>query len=148
MAVFRYDVPEAQSHYQVDYCCVRNYADSESYSPVSSNLPNSYHGTPGYHGTLSIDPATGAIMRITVEASLKDSDPITDGSVAIDYGQVRIEGDKSYICPVHSVAISVARSEIEGLYAPRAVRRINEVEFTNYRGYGAAEQMLVPAASQ
>ena len=148
MAVFRYEVPEAQSHYQVDYCCVRHYADSDSYSPVSSNLPNSYHGTPGYHGTLSIDPATGAIMRMTVEASLKNSEPITDGSVAIDYGQVRIEGDKSYICPVHSVAISVVRSEIEGLYAPRAVRRINEVEFTNYHGLGAAERMLVPAASR
>jgi hypothetical protein len=147
VAVFQYDVSEAQSHYVVDYCCVRNYADSESYSPVSSNLPNSYHGTPGYHGTLSIDPATGAIMRITVEASLKSSEPITDGAVAIDYGPVTI-GDKSYICPVHSVAISVVRSQIEGLYAPRAVRRINEVEFTNYHPGGATAQMVMPAASQ
>jgi hypothetical protein len=77
---------------------------------------------------------------------LKNSDPITDGEVAIDYGVVTI-GDKSYICPVHSVAISVARSHIEGLYAPRAVRRINEVEFTNYHRLGATEQMLMPAAS-
>jgi hypothetical protein len=144
MAVFEYDVPEAQSHYEVDYCCVRSYDDS--YSPPSGEGPNSYHGTPGYHGTLSIDPATGAIMRITVTALLKNSDPITDGEVAIDYGVVTI-GDKSYICPVHSVAISVARSQIEGLYAPRAVRRINEVEFTNYHRLGATEQMLMPAAS-
>jgi hypothetical protein len=144
MAVFEYDVPEAQSHYEVDYCCVRSYDDS--YSPPSGEGPNSYHGTPGYHGTLSIDPATGAIMRITVTALLKNSDPITDGEVAIDYGVVTI-GDKTYICPVHSVAISVARSQIEGLYAPRAVRRINEVEFTNYHRLGATEQMLMPAAS-
>lgn len=145
MAVFQYDVPEAQSHYVVDYCCVRKYEDS--YTPESSGVPNSYHGTPGYHGTLSIDPATGAIMRMTVEASLKHSDPITEGGVAIDYGQVTIEGDKSCICPVHSVAISVARKQIEGLYAPRAVRRINEVEFTNYHRIGAAEEKLMPVAS-
>ncbi len=144
MAVFQYDVPEAQSHYVVDYCCVRKYEDS--YTPPSGEGPNSYHGTPGYHGTLSIDPATGAIMRITVTALLKNSDPITDGEVAIDYGVVTI-GDKSYICPVHSVAISVALSQIEGLYAPRAVRRINEVEFTNYHRFGTTAQMLIPAAS-
>ena len=87
-------------------------------------------------------------MRITVEASLKSSAPITEGGVAIDYGLVTIEGDKSYVCPVHSVAISVVRSQIEGLYAPRTVRRINEVEFTHYHRYGATAEMVMPGARQ
>ncbi len=147
MAVFQYDVPQAQSHYEVDYCCVRSYEDPSNYTNLPEGIPNAYHGRPGYHGTLSIDAATGAIVRITVEALLRDSDPITDGGVAIDYGSVAIEGDKSYICPVHSVAISVTRSQVEGDFAPRMVRRINEVEFTDYHRFRATVQM-VPAGSQ
>ena len=147
VAVFQYNVPEAQSHYEVDYCCVRSYEDPGSYTH-SAGAPNAYHGRPGYHGTLSIDPVTGAIMRITVEALLRDSDPITDGGVAIDYGSVTIEGDTSYICPIRSVAISTSRSQITGDFAPRMVRRINEVRFDNYHRFGATVQMVIPAASQ
>lgn len=147
VAVFQYVVPGSQSHYQVDYCCVRGYEDARDYGSFPpGGLANAYHGRPGYHGTVSIDPATGAIVRITLEALLKESDPITDGGVAIDYGPVRIEGDKSYICPVHSVAISVGRNQISGDFAPRAVRRINEVEFTDYHRFGASVQMVVPGS--
>jgi hypothetical protein len=150
VAVFQYVVPEAQSHYEVDYCCVWSYGiPTRSFqSDAPFGIQNAYHGKPGYHGTLSIDPATGAIMRLTLEALLKYSDPITDGGVAIDYGSVPIEGDKNYICPVRSVAISVTRSDLGGDFTLRLVRRINEVEFTDYHRFRATVQMLAPAASR
>ncbi len=128
---------------------MRSYEDPNNYKGlVSGGIANFYHGRPGYHGKLSIDPATGAILRVRIEALLRESDPITDGGVAIDYGSVTIEGDKSYICPVHSVAVSVTRSQMEGDFAPRMVRRINEVRFDNYHRFGATVQMVIPAASQ
>ena len=148
VAVFQYSVPENQSHYEVDYCCVRSSEDPASYGGVGSDhSANAYHGRPGYHGTLAIDPATGAIMRFTVEALLKNSDPITEGGVAIDYGRVSIDADKSYICPVHSVAISVALSQTSGEFAARSVRRINDVTFDKYHRFGATVRML-PAGTQ
>ena len=148
VGVFQYKVPEEQSHYEVDYCCVRSYEGPTNYSPVPGGIANAYHGKPGYHGTLSIDPETGAIVRVTLEALLKGSDPITDGGVAIDYGLVTIEGDKSYICPVQSVAISETRSQIAGDFAPRMVKRINEVAFTDYHRFGATVQMVAPTGSR
>jgi len=41
--------------------------------------PSLYTDKPGYHGTLSIDPATGAILRIALEADLKTGDSIGPG---------------------------------------------------------------------
>jgi hypothetical protein len=149
LAVFQYVVPEAESHYEVDYCCAWSYGNSTSGIPSDApfGIQNAYHGKPGYHGTLSIDPVTGAIMRLTLEALLRASDPITDGGVAIDYGWVPIEGDKDYICPVRSVAISVTRSDVGGDFTLRLVRRINEVEFTDYHRFRATVKM-VPAGNQ
>jgi hypothetical protein len=147
VAVFQYAVPATQSHYEVDYCCVRSYQDPTSYRGFAfGGIPNAYHGKPGYHGTMSIDPATGAIVRITIEALLRQSDPITDGGVAIDYGPVAIEGDKTYVCPIRSVAISVTRSQVAGAFTPRIVRRINEVTFDNYHLFHATVQMVTPAS--
>jgi hypothetical protein len=147
VAVFQYAVPASQSHYEVDYCCVRSYEDPNANSGFApGGIANAYHGRPGYHGTLSIDPGTGAIVRVTLEALLKGSDPITDGGVAIDYGSVAIAGDTSYICPVRSVAISSSRSQIAGDFSPRMVRRINEVEFADYHRFRATVQMVVPAS--
>ena len=149
VAVFQYAVPASQSHYEVDYCCVRSYEDPTANSGFApGGIANAYHGRPGYHGTLSIDPGTGAIVRVTLEALLKGSDPITDGGVAIDYGSVAIAGDTSYICPVRSVAISTSRSQIAGDFTPRMVKRINEVEFADYHRFRATVQMVLPAGSR
>ncbi|MFP5230471.1 MAG: hypothetical protein ACLGXA_22875 [Acidobacteriota bacterium] len=143
VAVFQYMIPHGKSHYEVNYCCVKGVDDLSTALPTG--MANAYHGRPGYHGTFSVDPDTGALVRITLEALLKASDPITDGGVAIDYAPVPIEGDKSYICPVHSVAISVTRSLMPGEVEPHMVRRINDVEFTDYHRFRATVKMVLPA---
>jgi len=133
-AVFHYQVSTSSSHYSVDFCCVRD------------NLPdafrgNSYHGTPGYHGSLSVDSETGAILRVTFEAELDLSEPITNSSVAVEYGSVDI-GGKNYICPLQSVAISSARSYLPKEDRDTTVLRLNEVVFTNYHRFGSSVRVL------
>jgi hypothetical protein len=133
-AVFSYEVPAAVSRYRVDYCCTRGGTDNNDGS-------NSYHGTPGYHGFIYIDPATGAVLRYTLNSELRDSDAITRSAVLVQYGEVGIGGN-NYLCPVRGQVV------MEGWHAvgspPRltTVLSINEVSFTDYRHFGSTARVL------
>lgn len=95
VAVYRYSVPAAKSRYEVNYSC---------------NGSSSFHAQPGYHGTLAIDPATGAIARLTLQADWKSGDPISHIASVIEYGSVAI-GGQTYICPLRSLAFSVVEPD-------------------------------------
>ena len=97
---------------------------------------NSYHGTPPYHGSLYIDPTTGAILRVTFEAELKPPSPLIRSAASIEYGNVDI-GGKSYICPVESVAISSSRIYLAKEKRDTTILRINEVVFADYHRFGS-----------
>ena len=90
-AVFMYEVPRAKSHYDVKFCC------------VESDTASIFEQFSGYHGEIALDPAGGAILRITMLADLKPANPVSKASVMVEYGAVEI-GGKSYICPRRSVA--------------------------------------------
>ncbi|HEY1808196.1 MAG TPA: hypothetical protein VGG42_06520 [Acidobacteriaceae bacterium] len=143
-AVFRYAVPERASHYSVDFCCVKSSDDLTAYG--ASGMPVLFHGKPAYHGEIFVDPATNTVLRVTLEAEMKSSDPITQAGVAVDYGAVAIEGDKSYICPVHSVATSIAESYVGGDHGARLLTRVNDVTFDSYHRFGATIRMVEPSA--
>jgi VWFA-related protein len=96
-AVFRYAVPSGKSHYAVEFCCVQGDNGSRVFQQLS-----------GYHGEIAVDPANGTILRLTLEADLKPTDPIVKANILVEYGPVEI-GGKSYLCPVKSVSISQAR---------------------------------------
>jgi VWFA-related protein len=96
VAVFRYSIPKEKSHYQVEFCCVRE-----------GNASGLFQEFSGYHGYLAVDPTTGAILRLTIEADLRPSDPILRSDTAVEYGLVEISGN-SYICPTKSVSILVS----------------------------------------
>lgn len=146
-AVFHYQVPADSSHYAVNYCCVRNSEDPDAYRPGGAENSNSYHGTPAYHGSLYLDSATGAILRITLDSELKSSDPILRSAVSVEYGSVEI-GGKIYICPVRGVAISSARSHAGGDMSDRTILRINEVNFTDYHRFGTTMRVISTAPVQ
>lgn len=99
LAVFAYAVPRESSHYEVDYCCV---ADSEGRTHV-------FHELEAYHGEMSVDPVTGAIMRLKIQAEIKAGEPVSRGDLLVEYANVEIGGG-SYICPVRSIALSRAQS--------------------------------------
>ena len=157
-AVFRYSVPKAASHYTVSYCCVvsRDFVERREMTYRSrtqsgqqmANLPKTemeqpFVDTPGYHGSLFIDPASGAILRVTLEAELKESDPITRAATVVEYGPVRI-GDQTYICPVRSLAISSQPPTYNANGEPRnpSVLMVNETSFTQYHRLGSTMRLL------
>ena len=149
-AVFSYQVPKAASHYEVDFCCVRGSEDSSSYSGGNSSqgtTPNSYRGMPAYHGSLYIDPATGTILRVTLDAELDSNKPIKRSSVAVMYTSVDIAG-KTYTCPASSVAISLASTRLGGDMSDRSILRINEVTFTDYHRFGTKSRIITDASGQ
>jgi hypothetical protein len=143
VAVFHYAVPQAASHYEVDFCCVKSSEDPTAYN--ADGLANAYRGRPAYHGDLFLDPATGTITRFTVVPELKSSDPITQAGVAIDYGMVAIQGDKSYLCPVHSLALSVVESYAGGENSARLLTRINDVTFSDFHRFGSTIRVVEPS---
>jgi VWFA-related protein len=100
-AVFAFSVPHEKSHYQVEYCCIANSENTRT---------DLYRQPAGYRGEMTVDPATGTILRLTIEAALKAGEPVSNASVLVEYGSVEI-GGKSYICPVRALALSHAQSE-------------------------------------
>ena len=144
VAVFRYEVPKAMSHYEVDFCCAWNSMNGLT----SSGTPSlAYRGTPAYHGELYLDPASGAILRVTLEAELGTTEVIRRAAISVEYGPVEIGGTSS-ICPIRSVAISQDMNR-PGLTMGGAmpVTRINETLFTGYHRFGSTTRILagVPA---
>jgi hypothetical protein len=99
LAVFAYSVPRENSHYEVDYCCV---SDSEG-------RPHVFHELEAYHGEMSVDPVTGAILRLEMQAEIKAGEPVSRADLLVEYAKVDI-GGASYICPVRSIALSRAQS--------------------------------------
>jgi hypothetical protein len=133
-AVYRYTVTAAGSHYEVNYACEEKTA---------------FHAFPSYHGSISIRPATGAILRLTVEADSKPGDPISSVISVIQYGPVTI-GDRVYICPLWSVAQMTANADACGkrgsahrLAQPEAM--LNRTTFSNYHRFGSSVT-IVPSA--
>jgi hypothetical protein len=108
---------------------------------------DSYHGTPSYHGNLYLDPATGAVLRVTVESNLKPSDPITRAALSVQYGPVEIGGNR-YICPVHSIAISSTKSHAKGDMSDMEILRLNEVSFTDFHRFGSTSRIIIDGPTQ
>jgi VWFA-related protein len=177
MAVYRYSVPPAGSHYAVHYCCtIPNLNDRAVFTKAGPrNSPSSAYGglpspedavpfnaTPGYHGEISIDPATGAVLRITLEAELKPGDPISRAATIVEYGHVPI-GDRTFVCPVRSLAVSIEQAGGSTVAAAAvssgawqtiksggpagALLLLNETEFKDYHRLGSSARILEAASS-
>jgi hypothetical protein len=114
VAVFRYAVPVGQSSYAV---ALQNGATSEKLFPA-------------YHGEIAIDPASGAILRITVVANPDPSHDVKQSDILVEYGVVSL-GGKDYICPVKSAALlkSINKDAQRG---HQLRTKLNEVTFTGY----------------
>jgi hypothetical protein len=131
VAVFHYSVPRLVSHYEVHYQC-----------PTTEP----FHDNPPYHGSFSIDPATGALMRVTVETEGRLDDPISHVASIIEYSPMVI-GERSYICPVRSLATMVEEptgcpSRHHNPKLAQPILMINERSFTDYHRLGSTARIL------
>ncbi len=96
VGVYRYAVPRNKSHYQAQFCCISGTSGYGSFRQISA-----------YHGELFVDPDSGAVLRITLQADLQSAYPMLRADTMVEYGPVEI-GNKTYICPLHSVSIAKA----------------------------------------
>jgi len=93
-AVFAFAVPNSVPHqYAVTECCVPDRAGDVLFQLL-----------PGYHGEMAINPETGAILRIQVEADLAGFATAERSAVMVAYGPVTI-GGHTYILPQPSVTL-------------------------------------------
>lgn len=139
-AVFGYEVPRSSSHYSVDFCCYQKSLDE----PVDYVFKDN----PGYHGEIYVDPLSGRVEKITLEADLRADDPLKRSAVAVQYGEVMI-GGKLYVCPVKSVAISEFHSTLmERIERTGVEKRVNEVQFRDYRKFGSSSRILTGLEDQ
>ncbi len=97
-AVFRYRVPHETPLFLVGF----------GYLASDDRLVDYQQKTP-FRGEFAVDPASGAILRLTVQADLKLVLPLARSDVMAEYGPVLI-GETSYICPLRSVSISRPRT--------------------------------------
>jgi VWFA-related protein len=178
-AVFSYTVPREASHYAVAFGYLSEtvigrtqfgYSGRERSPQQVANIPRektyqTYSERPGYHGTISVDPATGAVMRLTIQAELSSGDPLSLAETMVQYGPVTI-GERQFICPVKSLAISSEHgsapggktmalngvgdtSEWGGVVArpgKSSVLLINETQFADYHRLGSTVRILGDAA--
>jgi len=129
-AVFAFQVPKTQSKFEINICCfpvVEQAGVARFYSSttgpilgsdrgsggggVSGNFQtntrwNDFKSTVPYHGRIYIDPDTGVVLRLIVEAELKPSDVVHQFDTRIDYGPVKV-GQGTLIVPISSVINSV-----------------------------------------
>jgi hypothetical protein len=166
VAVFQFSVDRAVSHYNVRYCCVTSseVVNGHYSSSASRTTRDSYGGmvqstpsTPissisGYHGHLTIDPETGVVLRITIEADLQPDDPVQRAAMMVEYAPVKI-GDATYTCPVRSISLSTSLDTFQATptAAIQTVFRhyLNDVEFTGYHRFGSESTLItdVPEAT-
>jgi hypothetical protein len=88
--------------------------------------------------------ATGAILRLTMEADLTGDLPIVRPQVLVEYGPVDIAG-QPYICPVKSIA--VWRSRTVSQLAHDNVRQLIQCPDCRLRTQNASISELAPYAT-
>ncbi len=128
MAVFRFQVPQTESHYS-----------------ISGTGEFGMAGPTAYHGEIGIDPDSGTILRVVLEADPDLGSTIERAGIMVEYGSVAI-GGKPYTCPLRSVSYSVGSPYITNslFSAPPTVKatRLNDVVFSDYHVFRGEMRIL------
>ena len=103
VAVFRWSVPEQRSTYTMVGCCLPDKDGNEAFVMRAA-----------FHAEVTIDPETGAILRLQVQSDLLKNHPASrtpesQFDIMIEYGTTEI-GGIPYVCPIRSVTISHTRA--------------------------------------
>lgn len=141
-AVFQYSVHMDDPSYEVVSCCLRN--------------SNVFRTRPEYHGELTIDPETGAVLRLTmesapgwiVEPNLTPIQPVKATGMMLEYGPVQL-GGKTLICPVRSVIALRNRvvrdidfgGNRSAVYGPYETT-MDDIAFSDYHKFGSESRIL------
>jgi VWFA-related protein len=141
LAVFSYSIASRNGWLGVTFCCL-----------PEGDGTTVYQNKTDANGEFAVNPETGAIMRIVMNADLdeeRDPDvPLIRSRLMVEYGPEEL-GGKTYLCPQRSVATSRGRSErvlhewgmVFSLYGYFETL-INDVTFGGYHKFGSEFRML------
>jgi VWFA-related protein len=142
LAVFSYRAASTNIAPELTYCCL-----------PEGDRTTLYRNKADTYGEFAVNPDTGAILRIVINADLneeRDPDvPLIRSQVMVEYGSEELGGKKTYICPQRSVEISRGRSErqlyewgmVFSLYSYFETM-INDVTFGGYHKFGSEARIL------
>jgi VWFA-related protein len=129
LAAFHYAIDPADSDFPTNSCCVEG----------QGGWPRD---NVAYRGSLLIEPASGVIFRITVQAIDTSPGAVSHGNDAvIEYRSANISG-KAWMCPYRAITLSDNTVVLHGFNVP--VRTLDVVEFTNYRTAEPAPHAVSP----
>jgi VWFA-related protein len=141
LAVFFYRVASTNSVPELKYCCL---PEGDGTTPYQNKADD--------YGEFALNPDTGAIMRIVINADLdeeRDPDvPLIRSQIMVEYGPEGL-GGKTFICPQRSVEVSRGRSERQlhewgmafSLYSYFETM-INDATFGGYHKFGSEARIL------
>jgi hypothetical protein len=137
-AVFHYAVPRSASHYEI--------IETVPHGPRVPFLgqyanASAVRTTPAYHGSLWVDPATGIILRISIEIDENGSDQFRRVAVMVQYGPVRI-GDRTFICPARSLALELGISDVNSSLRESPTEWLNIASYSGYHRFAATARIL------
>jgi hypothetical protein len=127
-AVFLYSVPQQNSHFTV---ALPNAEQTVTFSPP-------------YHGEIAIDPTTGSILHLTLISDPQPPYEQVQIEIMVEYAPVVI-ADRTYICPVRSVAVSkipVLGAVADAKHPAPEKTRLNDVSFTHYHLFRTESTIL------
>lgn len=153
-AVFAFAVPHKQSQLDLDVCCFPNINQAGiatfytattaaalggggSGGGVAGNFQTStnwheYKTTASYHGEFFIDPQTGVIARMIVQAELKPSDVVHELDTRVDFSLTRA-GNQIYVLPVKTYINTLVVPNGDSGAATYTTRRtLFTSEYTDY----------------
>ena len=148
-AVFHYSVPKSASHFEVLRSVERSGTVAAFVTPRAYGIkPGSessdvliVHDRRGYEGSLWLDPATGTILRITIEADSKGNVAFQRAAMLVQYGAVEIGGNR-FILPVRSLAFSKVAISAEMSTGDAPSEWLNETLFTGYHRFASTTRIL------
>jgi VWFA-related protein len=141
LAVFSYRTASMNDAPSISYCCL-----------PEGNGTTLYRNKTDDYGEFAVNPDTGAMMRIGINADLdeeRDPDvPLIRSQVIVEYGPVELGGN-AYICPERSVEVSRGRAErqlfewamVFSVYSDFETM-VNDVTFRGYHKFGSEARIL------
>ena len=136
-AVFRYVVPAKRSLYRISGCCLPGGAGTTAFEALA-----------GYHGEITLDPASGAILRLEADADMQGFTPVDSSNIMITYGPVDI-GGKTFICPLRSVSTMRTRSVTTKMESDKGFRTygpyltmLNDISYEDYHMFRGESHMM------
>lgn len=137
-AVFHYAVPRSASHYEI--------IETVPHGPRVSFLgqhanTSTVRTAPAYHGSLWVDPATGVILRISIETDENGSDQFRRVAVMVQYAPVQI-GDRTFICPARSLALDLGISDVNSSLGDAPTEWLNIASYSGYHRFVSTTRIL------